>query len=338
MGRELRQRIAESADLLLSALAIKNSRIFWGSSGSALFALLAEYPGFRHGNIVTTAAEHPALIAALRRTGAELRLAACPGGKIDSEKLSALLDANTVLIAIHHVHNETGVMQDVMAVRQAMRESASRALLLVDTIQSAGKIPLPCENAQVDIAVVSGSKIGVPGGGALLLRQRPEVNLLWEYLESCRTKLYIAGRPNPALAISLAEGCRYCGETMQEVSTKIVHINHYLRKNLASIKLANGKRITFTISPGNASPYILHFTVPGYQSAVLIRMLSHSQIYAATGSACRAETSSPSNALIAMGFNRNDAYAAIRLSFWRQNTIEEAEKFIAAFTDAINNY
>jgi len=71
---------------------------------------------------------------------------------------------------------------------------------------------------------------------------------------------------------------------------------------------------------------------------VVIRALSQRGIFAASGSACSAESNTPSPALTALGFPAKKAYRALRLSFGAGNTLEDAEIFISGLKNVLKNY
>ena len=58
----------------------------------------------------------------------------------------------------------------------------------------------------------------------------------------------------------------------------------------------------------------------------------------ASGSACDAETDAPSRVLTAMGFNRAEAYSALRVSFFDSNTPEEAAELARMIARAVRDY
>lgn len=335
----LRQKIDRAAEQLANALADKNAFVHWGHSGTGLFCLLGGFPGFKNGNIVTSPLEHPALTAALKRCGAEIREVKIRNGQIDPEHLAELLDEQTVLTAFHQVQSETGIIQDLPALRRIVDQKAPHCFFLSDTIQSAGKLDIPWAEAKLDIISVSGHKIGSANGGALLLNKKnPRTNKLLEYLQLCRKEYYTAGRPEPAAALALAQAGIKTYKEKAENLDRVNKINLFLRGELANFKLPNGGKIILTVPPETASPYILHFVVPGYQSGVLVRTLSEESVYFSAGSACLSETGKPSAALLAMGFNKNDAYAGVRLSFSPQNTLRHAEIFLDKFQHAVKTY
>jgi len=339
LAYDLREKIDLAAIQLSKALCAKKTNVHWGHSGTDIFSLFSGFKGFQGGNIVSTAMEHPALSSALKRTRAEVRIVKITNGRVDLKHLAELLDEKTVLTSIHHIQSETGVIQDIAAIRELINKHAPQSIFMSDTIQSAGKIKIPWSKAKLDIISISGHKIGAPGGAALLLNSaNPKLNNFIEYLTLCRKEYYTASRPEPAANLALALCAVKKHKEQAENLDKINKINTFLRKELLKLKLFNGKKIILTIPAENASPYILHFIVPGYQSGVLVRMLSNESVYFSAGSACLSETDKPSEALSAMGFKQEDAYAGIRLSFCPQNNLRHAEIFLEKFQKALLNY
>jgi cysteine desulfurase len=339
LAYELRQKVDLAAEQLSDALAGEGSFVHWGHSGTGLFCLLGDFPGFKNENIVTTPMEHPALAAALKRTGAEIREVKIKNGLVDLDNLTELLDKETVLTAIHHVQSETGVIQNLPAIRRIIDEKAPQSIFMSDTIQSAGKLDIPWTETKLDIISVSGHKIGSANGGALLLNKKnPRLGGLAEYLKLCRKEYYTESRPEPAATLGLAWGIVKAYKEKSKNLDKVNKINSFLRDKLSGQKLPNGKKIIITVPEELASPYILHFIVPGFQSGVLVRMLSEESVYFSAGSACLSETDKPSAALTAMGFDKNDAYAGVRLSFSPQNTMLHAEIFLDKLQKALLNY
>ena len=336
----VRQKLEAAENDLAAALTGDSSaKVIWGNSGTDLFNLFSHATMLRKGNIVTTL-EHPALQAALNRTGTELRILPQLNGKVDLEELGRLADRNTVLVAIHHVQSETGVVQDLPGVRKVINGCAPQALFFSDTIQSAGKLPVPWQDAALDIISVSGHKLGTPGGAALILRTGKDSTRknLAEFFDRSRSREYLAGRPDPAVMLTVAHAVKVCIAESTQVLSTIKAMNLELRESLAGIELAGKMKIIFTIPPEDASPFILHITLPGYEGAVLVRMLSEHGITVSSGSACSAESNLPSPALTAMKYNKKDAFSALRISFWRNNSSNDIRRFADTLKAVIKDY
>jgi len=336
----LRQKLeAAEKDLALALTGDVTAQVVWGSSGTDLFNLLSHAPMLRKGNIVTTL-EHPALQAALKRTGTELRTVPLLDGKVNLEELGRLADRNTVLVAVHHVQSETGIIQDLPGIRKIIAGCAPQTLFFSDAIQSAGKLPIPWKEAALDIISVSGHKLGTPGGAALILRTGKDSTRknLVEFFERSRSREYLAGRPDPATMLTLAHAVKTCVAESAQVLSAVRTMNLELRERLGRIDLAGKRKIRFTVPAEDASPFILHITLSGCEGAVLVRMLSEQGIAVSSGSACSAESNLPSPALTAMNYNKKDAFSALRISFWRNNSSDDICRFADALEAVIKDY
>ena len=74
------------------------------------------------------------------------------------------------------------------------------------------------------------------------------------------------------------------------------------------------------------------------QGAVLVRILESRGVSAAAGSACMAETAVPSAVLTAMGYPKNTAFGAFRVSFWDDTSDEDVKVFKNILLEALKNY
>ena len=202
---------------------------------------------------------------------------------------------------------------------------------MLDTIQSAGKLQIPWHAAKLDYIFVSGHKIGAPGGAAVLTRNKA----VKENYTKLRQRDYLTGRVEPATILTMVEAVKRRHENMfynQYLET----LNLHLRKLLTEIP--DKVRPVLTTEFEDASRYIVHCTLPGFQSAIIVRMLSDAGYIVAAGSACAAEAGGPSAALKAMGFNKNDAFSGLRISFSEKNTLGEIESFIQALQKSLLDY
>ncbi|WP_176012611.1 aminotransferase class V-fold PLP-dependent enzyme [Victivallis sp. Marseille-Q1083] len=331
----VRQQLATAAAELFAALLPsangEQREAAWAAGGSDAFGYLTA-PVWPKGNLVSTALEHPALTAALRRTGLEYRTVNCPGGYFDPDHFADCLDAHTRLVAIHHVQSELGLQQDWPELASIVRRRAPQALLLADTIQSAAKLDLqPLHD--VDLLTVSGHKLGAPGGGALLLNGKRAVKFFEAPLVAYRHTDYHCGRPESATMLTLSRAVQLQCQRRIATAAHLESLQQFLRRELVRLP------VKLTLAPeAPHSPFICHLLLPGYQSAVVVRMLSESGILAAAGSACQAESPKPSAALLALGYRAKDAYSGLRLSFDRHTTREELGTFVSVLQKVLASY
>ncbi len=314
-GRRCRFAMEEAARRIATALLQKECPVVWAPTGTDLFNLLAALefpPGAR---AVTGVMEHPALTAAL---GRRMTVSKVPAEAFAEAAAGAALAAHV------QVQSETGM---------AFAPRSAGALLAIDAIQAAGKLPLAPGG---DLYAVSGHKFGAPGGAALLLASERAGRLAGQF--KALRDAYRIGRPEPAAVLALALAAETAAEEQAEVTERVRGINAFLRSRLDAFPLPLGGRARCTVAAEAASPYILHLTLPGYQGAVVARILAEEGVMLSSGSACQAESAEPSPALLALGYGRREAYGGLRLSFGFGSTMEEAERFLALFGRAVRDY
>src|SRR5690606_340168 len=125
--------------------------------------------------IVISAGEHVAALKAAEMTGLPVTRVDLDGeGRIRVEQIAAALaaavsDNRRLLVCVHLVNNETGVVQPVEDIERLVGPSPH--YLFVDAVQGFGKLPLAFAAHAPDMMALSAHKIGGPAGvGALLLK------------------------------------------------------------------------------------------------------------------------------------------------------------------------
>lgn len=148
-----------------------SSRILF--TGNATMALnLATMGTLQPGDhVITSSMEHNSLLRPLfmlEKTGVELTVVpADPQGLVDPEQIRQALRKNTRMIAVAHVSNVTGGIQDIQQIAGISKEAG--VLMLLDAAQSAGTIPLDMQALGIDLLAAPGHKglLGPQGTGFL---------------------------------------------------------------------------------------------------------------------------------------------------------------------------
>jgi cysteine desulfurase len=119
--------------------------------------------------IVTTATEHPSVIAPLERLEAAgqrvVRLGVDREGMLDLDELEAALTERTRLVSVIWANNETGVIQPIAQIADRVR--ARGILLHVDATQAIGKAVVDVAAVPVDLLSSSAHKLNGPRGSAV---------------------------------------------------------------------------------------------------------------------------------------------------------------------------
>ncbi|NJC06336.1 cysteine desulfurase [Sphingomonas kaistensis] len=161
-GRAAKAALENARSRIKAALGWNGDLIFTATASEA--AALAFRRCWEKGpKPAISTVEHDAIRSQVP-DGEEWNLPVQRGGLLSPEHLSTWLHmARGGLVAVQHANSETGVVQPIAEIGEAI--DAAGSFLLVDCAQSAGKLPLP----PADMIIVSSSKVGGPPGAAALL-------------------------------------------------------------------------------------------------------------------------------------------------------------------------
>lgn len=279
----------------------------------------AVFCGGKRGNVVTTLGEHSAVFSAvnrLKQNGIEVRFADLNAdGSVNTESLLAQIDDKTSLVSVIHVNNETGAMNDINAIAEAVKNKNKFALFHSDGVQAFGKIPFRM-GGHVDLYSVSAHKIGgVKGTGALIKRKKVTINPF----------IYGGGQES-----GLRSGTENVfGIKMLEFAAlkKYAKINENYEKALKLRQLfceLMDKELFIKLSSDQSSPYILAVSVAGVRGETILHEADDNGLIIGTGSACSSnEKKRHSRVMIACGVDETLLDGVLRISFSSDNTIEE---------------
>jgi kynureninase len=156
--------------------------------------------------LVTTDLEFPTcdyLYRATETLGAKVEVVPSRDFAVDTERLLEAIDERTALVAVTHVAFRSSALLDAAAV--AARAHEVGALVLLDTYQSAGTVPIDVNELGVDLLVGGSVKwlLGGPGTGYLYARPEVAATLAPRLVGWFGHEAPFAFRPSP---IAFAEG------------------------------------------------------------------------------------------------------------------------------------
>ncbi|MGB2804946.1 MAG: aminotransferase class V-fold PLP-dependent enzyme, partial [Candidatus Zixiibacteriota bacterium] len=141
----------------------------------AIFGLLKE-----GDHAITSNIEHNSVLRPLyhlyKYGGVEVDHVLFDGqGFLDPDEFARRFKKNTKLVAINHASNVIGTVQPVGEIGKLCRERG--VTLLVDTAQSAGKIPVDMQEMNIDVVAFTGHKslMGPMGIGGLYVREGVDI-------------------------------------------------------------------------------------------------------------------------------------------------------------------
>jgi cysteine desulfurase len=327
-GRALRNLI-ETGRQQLARLCGAELRqvVFTGSATEAITqAIVGGAKAFSAGAIAISAGEHAAVLKAAEATGLPVwTIGLDADGRIDLDQLATILaradaEAVTLLVAVHWVNNETGVIQPIERINALV--GPTRHTLFVDAVQALGKLPLDFAASAPDMMAVSGHKIGAPAGiGALLVKAHADIVRLIP--GGGQEQGRRGGTESAALIAAFgaaAEASDYDSEAMAALAA---HVESGLLA-LAPDCVIFGQGTTRI---GN----VTNFAIPGLGNATAMMALDLAGLSVSSGSACSSGKVGASHVLAAMGVGKDLANCALRVSFGWNSTLADAEAFLAAF-------
>ena len=319
-GFTLQSELKKARSVLLSNVADESAfELIFTSCGTesdnqAIFGFA------RRGNAVTTEGEHSAVavpFAELKNRGiAQPRFAPLQkNGKVDVEKLLALVDEKTCFVSVMHVNNETGAINDINTIAKLVKQKNPRVIFHSDGVQAYGKIPFRLSK-DIDLYSVSAHKIGgLKGVGALIKRKSLTLPayLLGGGQESGRR----SGTENTFGIMHFTYAAK---ERFASLRADYERIKEY-REKLWSLL---DKNVYLRLFDEEGSPYILTLSAIGLRGAILQQMASDAGILIGTGSACSSNSKLRySKVILACGFDEKTADGMIRLSFSPDTSEEE---------------
>src|SRR5439155_95278 len=163
-GQDARTLVDAARERGARALGCGPREVIFTSGGTEADALAIL--GTRPRKVVTTAVEHPAVLAACEAVGEAVRVPVFASGELDLEALRRALPGASLCSAMA-VNNETGVIFPIREIAALCREHG--VPLHVDAVQAAGRIPL---DFPWDLLALSAHKISGPKGAGLLAARR----------------------------------------------------------------------------------------------------------------------------------------------------------------------
>ena len=280
----------------------------------------------RAGNaVISTRTEHKATLECLEylaKLGYEIRyLKVGMDGKPTSESLAEELGKGDVALACFTlVNNETGAVLPFENISKTIKAASPSTAIYLDCVQALGKMPIDLSKLGADMCSFSGHKIhSIKGNGVLYVKKGVRIDPL--IVGGGQQDGMRSGTQSPVLAGAFLAALKEVTTGIDGSLEKVSEINAYLRKELSD----RGAKI---LSPDDALPYVLNVSFEGFESETMLHCLEIYDIYVSTVSACSAKQKKVSYVLLEMGVDRKTAANAVRLSFSRHNTMDEAKEFI----------
>lgn len=312
-----------------AAVGAEPREIVWTSGATEADNLaikgIAWFHEDRGRHIVTSRVEHKAVIDTCRwleRRGWHVTwLDPDVGGRISAGAVAAALQPDTVLVAVMHVNNEIGVVNDIAAIGAVCREHG--CLFHVDAAQSVGKVAVDLARLPVDTMAFSAHKsYGPKGVGALFVRREPRARLEALVHGGGHERGMRSGTLATHQVVGMGTAFAIAQQEMEVEQARLRALRDRFLDALggleevwlngdADARVAGNLNLSFGGVHGDALRNGLH------------------DLALSAGSACNSASGAPSYVLRALGRDDTLANASLRFSFGRWTTVEEID-FAAA--------
>lgn len=335
VGKKARELLEEARGRAATALGVKPECIYFTSGGteSDQIPLLSVLAKPMKGTVLVSSIEHPAIreqAEALKNCGWKvLQIPADSDGIIKPEAVTSLMTSDTILVCIMAVNNETGVIQPIYEIADAITKASEgkrRPKFHVDCVQAAGKINLNLSYKGIDSAALSSHKICGPRGiGILYIKDALEPFLRGGGQE----KGIRSGTENVFGAVAFSKCLeRYYNKAKPEDA---VRTNDFVKKlsALPGCTIVPASRLE---KPELFSPYVVQAAFANIPGNVMLRALDSKGFSISTGSACSAKKNKRP-VLEAMHVDAKLRENAVRFSFGPHTTDKGMEDLLTAVAE-----
>lgn len=337
MGLAAERLLSDARSAVGNALGVrvlKPGQLIFTSCGTEATDLALRgcaYAKTRRGTnkIVTTDSEHAATentLHALESDGFRVVRIATRGGVLDMEQVERELDAETVLVSMMLVNNETGARYDLARVFSLAKQRNPQVVTHCDAIQGFMKMRFTPSSLGADLVSVSAHKIHGPKGvGALyvsadVLKQRKLAPVL---LGGGQEFGFRSGTENVLGIVGFGAAAKKAADGLDAAVERMRNLREYALLKLSTLD------VRLNVPIGEAAPHIINFTLPNIKSETMLHYLSGEGIFVSSGSACASHARTPSRSLTAFGLSSHDADCSVRVSLSAQNDEADIDALIA---------
>lgn len=333
LGINAECRLNEAREKVARLLGCSEREVYFTSGGTEAnnIAIMGAVKARKRlgKRIVTTSIEHSSVyetMQQLEKDGYEVIYLTPQDNRITTQMLDEAITPDTILVSMMAVNNETGLILPIQDVKKIIKRKKAPALFHCDAVQAFGKMPIKLAQYGIDLTSVSGHKIHAPKGiGALYVSRNARI-LPIMYGGEQQSKLR-PGTECAPLACAFGAAC----DQAADISGHFAHAQQ-LRDHLLN-RLSEHDGICINSTP-EALPYVINISALGIRSETMLHYLASKNVYVSSGSAC--SKGKKSRVLAQLGYSDSIVDSALRISFCRDNTVQDIDTFVDAFFEGID--
>ena len=287
----------------------------------------------RGRHIITSKIEHPAVLntcKTLEKVGYRVTyLDVDSNGIINMNNLKKNIRRDTILISIMSANNEIGTIQPLEEIGEIARRN--NIIFHTDSVQAIGNIKIDVNKYKIDSLSISGHKFyGPKGVGVLYVRNG--IKFTRQIDGGHQEKDKRAGTENTPGIVGLGKAIEIADRDFDKNVSRLITLREYyfnkIKENFRNYIINGDRRLRL---PGNTN-----VSFRGMNGNYIVSKLAENGIYASSMSACSSGYFNPSHVLLSIGLNKEEAVSALRVTFGKDNTIEEVNELIENLKRIIN--
>ena len=335
-GRKAMNAVDFARDKIADLIGAKPNEVYFTSGGTesdnwAIYGAAQAQKEQGKTHIIISAIEHHAAIAVaekLQKDGFEISYVfPNAGGRVELNAIKSLFTDKTGLIVCMYVNNETGVVQPIEEIAAFAREKG--ALFFTDAVQAAPYLPLNVKTLGVDMLSMSAHKFyGPKGVGVLYIKSGVRVKGLVVGGEQERGLR--GGTTNVAGVVGCALAYEKTVQELDENNAKIAGLRQVFLDEISSL---NGVEIN-----GECVPALLNLQIKGINNVDLTYAADLQGVCISAGAACASASVKPSHVLLAMGLSETQAKNSVRISFGKDNTVDEVKSAAKTLKELVERF
>lgn len=318
-GTDAKEIVSASRKTIADILGVDSSDVFFTSGSTesnnmAVLGLLDYALESGRNHFITTSIEHKSVLEAMKY----LQSKCCTvdyispdcSGRIKPSQILELVTDKTLLVSMMHVNSETGIIQPIEEIGEALVET--KTYFHIDATQGFGKLNDSLRNTKYNMLSMTAHKLGGPQGvGAFVLRRdctyrRPPVKPLMYGGQQERG--YRPGTTPVALVAGFALAAELCDKEALE------HMESCRTVKESLLKAISGLHYTLNGDQKYCLPSTINVSFRGIDAEGIFLAVKDEYAFS-NGSACNSGSHAPSYVLTAMGLDENRINEAIRISW-----------------------
>lgn len=335
-SRRVRKAISDARQSIAHNINANPDEIYFTSGGteSNNWAIQSMFSTTKKSNhMITSEIEHHAVLhtceSLVNQRVNVTYLAVDRYGLVDLNALATALSNDTGLVSIMLANNEIGTINPIQELARVVHQKQG-VLFHTDAVQAVGHIPINVKALDVDFLSASAHKFNGPKGvGFLYIKKGISIN---PYMHGGSQEFgKRAGTENVAGIVGMATALQNNVEIMLSVEKKLIDLEKKFMEELKNYGIKFMQNGASKKIAGN-----INLSFEGVDGELILHRLDLLGVSISTGSACNSNNTRLSHVIRAIGVPENYANGSVRISFGKDNSVEDVLYIASAIQKIIS--